>query len=406
MTKILAFTLKELTLVFRDRTGLLLMLVAPLALTALMGFAFSNVNTGGLAPIEVVIVNQDEGPLGQQVLEALEKNLSDLLTITLETDAAAARQMIDDDQAAAAVILPTDLSARIMAAAADESTTIEIYANPGRPIGAGVVKTVFARFIQQMTAARLGTSVTIEQLIHSGRLAPQDAGAVAEKLGGRVAEAFIQRQLVTVQGTTVALAGEGQFNFLAYYAPSIAIMFLMFTMAGSARSLLNEKEIGTLARLRSTPTTAGEILGGKISGVFFVGLTQMTILIFATHFMGVRWGDPLAVGVFTALVVAAIGALGLVIASIAQSHAQANVIGSAVVMILSAVGGSFLPRAAYPEWLRTLSLIGPNAWGIEGFQKLTQGATLGDLGGELLALTVMTVVFFSIALVGFRRLVR
>jgi ABC-2 type transport system permease protein len=94
------------------------------------------------------------------------------------------------------------------------------------------------------------------------------------------------------------------------------------------------------------------------------------------------------------------------IVAFARTANQAGVIGSAIAMVLSAVGGNFFPRFAFPAWLRTLSLIGPNAWSIEGFQKLSAGATLFDLRFELLALAVMTAVFFGIATLGFRRIVR
>jgi len=184
-------------------------------------------------------------------------------------------------------------------------------------------------------------------------------------------------------------------------------LFLMFAMMSAGRTLLAEREAGTLDRLRASPLLAAELLGGKILGVFFIGLLQMAALILVSHFfMGVAWGEPLAVAAHTVMVVAATAALGLVIAALARTAGQANAMGSTVTMVLAAVGGNFVPRLDFPAWLRAVSYIGPNAWGIEGFQMLASGARLSDLAPDLAALGMMTMVFLGLALWGLRRLVK
>ena len=216
--------------------------------------------------------------------------------------------------------------------------------------------------------------------------------------------ASVARQLITLQEVLAEGGSSDGFDALAYYAPSMAILFLMFTMISSARTFLTERDAGTLARLRTTPTREGELLGGKIIGVLATGLLQMSVLIMATRLiMGVDWGEPLAVGILVLLVVAATAAMGLVIAALVRSASQANVLGSAVVMVLAGVGGSFIPRQSYPVWLQTVGYIGPNSWGIEGFQKLASGARLGDLTAEIIALLVLATTFFVIAMLASRR---
>ena len=419
MKKILAFTLKELLIITRDRTALLLMIAAPLALTLVMSFAFSRVNTGGLSQIDVVIVNDDGGDpstssgqsLGQAFVDLMQSDaLKELVKPALADDADAARKRVDDGEAAAAVILPAGLTERVTSGQGDpaaEPARIEVYGDPGRPVSAGVIRSIVERFTQQVAAGTLGARVTVTQLIQSGRIQITEAAAVGAEIGQRVAVESVDRQLVTVKSVVGGGKSQSNFNFLQYYAPSLAILFLMFAMASSARTLLAERETGTLARLRSTPTQSWELMGGKVAGVLATGLLQMVVLIIATSlFMGVKWGDPLGVGVHVLLVVAATASMGLVIATVARTTNQATAIGGAVVMVLAAVGGNFVPRAAYPEWMRMLSYVGPNSWGIEGFQKLAAGAALPDLGVEIIALLAMAAVFFAISLWGFRRLVR
>ncbi len=75
----------------------------------------------------------------------------------------------------------------------------------------------------------------------------------------------------------------GCFDSLAYYAPSMAALFLMFAMMPVARTPLAEHEAGTLDRLRAAPLLEGELLGGKVLGVFLIGLLQMAVLILVSH---------------------------------------------------------------------------------------------------------------------------
>ena len=58
-------------LVFRDRAAIILMLLAPFALTLGLGLVtggFSSANSGDISQIPMVLVNHDEGLLGQELL--------------------------------------------------------------------------------------------------------------------------------------------------------------------------------------------------------------------------------------------------------------------------------------------------------------------------------------------------
>lgn len=72
-------------------------------------------------------------------------------------------------------------------------------------------------------------------------------------------------------------------------------------------------------------------------------------------------------------------------------------------LIASAVSGTFFPRMNLPQWVQTISLITPNAWGIELFSALQTGRGLLDilplLGGAL----ALTAAYYVAALIGFRR---
>jgi ABC-2 type transport system permease protein len=193
------------------------------------------------------------------------------------------------------------------------------------------------------------------------------------------------------------------FSWLDYSAASMAILFLMFAVTSGGRTLLAERQMGTLPRLAITPTANLTILIGKMAGIILTGLLQVGVLWGATSLIGAYWGPPLAVIVaLLALVIAATG-VGVMISAWAKSAGQAGAIGTAFTLIAAAASGSFFPRMNLPLAMRTASYITPNAWGVEIFSRLQSGGDLGSILPLLGGLLVLTVVYYTVAAIGLRR---
>ena len=96
MKKILLIGRKDLTLAFRDRAALLLMLAAPFALTLGLGFITGRLSGGsssGLADIPVIVVNQDGEQLGDALINLFgSEDLASLIALSETADPAAARR--------------------------------------------------------------------------------------------------------------------------------------------------------------------------------------------------------------------------------------------------------------------------------------------------------------------------
>ena len=67
------------------------------------------------------------------------------------------------------------------------------------------------------------------------------------------------------------------------------------------------------------------------------------------------------------------------------------------------MGGSFINLDQMPAYVRTLSKITPNAWGLDGFTTLALGGRLPNLMQPITALLIMGAVLFGIAVVLFNR---
>jgi len=119
MRKLFQIALKDVRLIFRDRSALILMLLAPFLLTIGMGAVtgrFSGVSeNSGITDIPLIIVNEDEGQLGDALVEMFTSaDLATLLETTLMTDPAAARAAVDNNESAAAIFVPAGFTASII----------------------------------------------------------------------------------------------------------------------------------------------------------------------------------------------------------------------------------------------------------------------------------------------------
>ena len=59
--------------------------------------------------------------------------------------------------------------------------------------------------------------------------------------------------------------------------------------------------------------------------------------------------------------------LGLLLVTACQTRAQAQVLPTVVILIMSAIGGSMVPRFFMPQWLQQLGWITPNTWVLEAY---------------------------------------
>jgi ABC-2 type transport system permease protein len=417
MKKLFLIGLKDVRLAFRDRAALILMLLAPFLLTFGLGLVtgrFSGSSSSGISHIPVILVNQDGKQLGNALVQAFEsKDLNGLVDPTISTDPSAAYKQVDNNNAVAVIVVPAGFTDSIVPStgtfpyqgqtSTGATVQVELYSNPVAPTSVGVVKTILDQFISQVEVGRVGGQVAVTQLLSSGRISPQNAQAVGTAMGVSQASLSAQSSSITLNNETPS--GKAvNFDVLALLAPGMALMFLMYTVSYGGRTLLNERNQGTLPRLLVSPTTAVQVLGGKLVGIFLTGAAQMLILIGGTTLLfKLQWGDSLAV---LALVLAAVfGAVGwgMLLTAVAKTPGQISAIGSAMMLTFGILGGTFINMDNMPVWFRAITKLTPNAWGVDGFTTLALGGGLHDILTPILALLAMGLLLFAIAVVLFSR---
>jgi len=360
---------------------------------------------GGLSQVPVVVVNLDQSTLGNALVEVLKSpELSNLLAVEENNDVTAARALLDADQTAAVVIIPVGFTASVIpqdGQAISADAQIEIYKNPSRTISTGVVQSIVESFLNEVETGRIGGQVAVAQLLASGLVPQQQAVQVGMQIGTRLANERGNLQTL-ILNTRQASVSEDP-SFLLYIAPGFALLFLMYTVSLGGKTLLTERQEGTLTRLMTTPTGPSQVLVGKMVGTYMLGLAQMTILITASALLlGLRWGDPLAMVILLLTTVAAATGWGMLLAAFSRTPGQVSSIGMAMTLLFGLVGGSFF-GGVMPGVIGYIGMLTPNYWGQKGFNTLANGGNMQDLLPVYAATLVMAAILLVISIFIFRR---
>jgi len=154
------------------------------------------------------------------------------------------------------------------------------------------------------------------------------------------------------------------------------------------------------------PEGGSAILLGKFLFTVTLGYAQLVILFLygGLVFSIPVFRDPLAIAVHSLAVASAATGLGLMLAVYARSRKQLEGFSTLVILVMSALGGSWFPLIATPEWYRKLGHFTLNAWAMDGYQGiLWYGKGLGGIWLEILVLLAIAAVTSALAARGWQR---
>jgi len=383
---------KDLRQRLRDRSALLVAVVAPLGLAVI----FSQL-LGGATDFHAtyVVANLDGGELATVLRDDVIGSLEDagVATVTDVPTEAAARTAVEDGSVDAAFVIPAGTT---MAIQAGQAASIEIVGARDAGLATEIARSLAQRFGDDVVAVQLSVATVLALEAPSS--------PTPERIGQVTAAAAAEPAPVTLVDAPADLR---QLSMPSYFSASMAILFLFFSAQIGMVSLFEERRQGTLARILAGPVRPETILAGKTLGSFVMAVVAMAILVVATTVLiGADWGPPLGVAaIVLAAIVAAIGIAALV-TSFAHTAEAAGAANSAVAITLAILGGTFSPTSQAPELMSTLSLFTPHGWFLRGLGDMHgTGATAADGLQAVAVLLAMGLVTGAIGFARARRLV-
>lgn len=404
----------------RDRVALALSFALPLIFFSIFVGIFGGLAGGGgngLPEVSLVLVDEDASPESEQLLQALvdEDGLRgpgrDAPQPRVLEDRGEARRLIEQGECDVAVVIPDGFGQQ----AFSSEVTLTLYAD----VTANPVAHQLVQGLIQKTAASGGLMMRHGLELfekYGGELTPQQRQAVSHWLGPQEPGATHTSQKST---GVIAVALEDvrrpdasstdRARLVAFQAAGIGVMFLLFSMSAAASSLLKEEQTGTLERLLNSNVGMSGLLAGYWFFAAALGCLQVTLMFvwgWAVFGLDLMTPDHL-IGflIMTPLTAAAAAGFGLVLGTACRSLPQLNALSTIVILIMSALGGSMIPRFLMSRnpILDKLGLLTFNAWAIDGYQKVFWYETgLGKLWPQVTVLASLTLVFLATA----RRLAR
>jgi ABC-2 type transport system permease protein len=195
-------------------------------------------------------------------------------------------------------------------------------------------------------------------------------------------------------------AGEGPEMLREITSRLVGLAIMTGSFFGQGLTLAIQRERGMLRRYRLTPLGAAGLLGGTaLAGLVMVALSvglQLVLWHFQFHApLHFNAGLFLVAGVISSL---AMASLGLVIAAVASTMQEAQILFQITFMGALFLSGMTIPLEAFPAWVQRVAVFLPPTHMMTVLENVLLGARslLPDLPA-LVALVLMTIGAFAAA---------
>jgi ABC-2 type transport system permease protein len=189
------------------------------------------------------------------------------------------------------------------------------------------------------------------------------------------------------------------------YVPGVLIFAVIMLIFLAAMTAAGEVERGTLRRLKITPMTSFDLLGGITLAITMVGTLSVMLTFLTAVALGFRSQGP----VWAAVLIGAVTSLsvigmGMITACFAKTVSQAFVVANFPLGLLMFFSGVIMPIPKVTLFTLGGQAVGlydilPPTHAVAALNKiLTLGAGLGDVTYELTALVILSLVYLAIGM--------
>ena len=376
---------KDLMELFRNRMGLVLLILMPIFMMTMVGFIYPSETS--LNNVDIALVNEDQG-FGNynlsstfiMALNSINENAS-MVHFKDASSLADVREMIQTGDAEGGIIISNDFSSNIMNG---QQGTITIVTDESNPQMSAIIQTVLNQVFDQMSRA----------------LAQQNV----QKLGVNPNATLAVVEPYNIQTTG---AVEGNFSYFDFIAPGIMAMTVMMSvMTGLPAAISHERELGTLDGMMVAPINRLSVILGKTLAQMARGILQgVLILVLAMVLFGVTvHGSIVLVFALLLLGVFSFVGLGVVLTSFAKDQETAVMMMTTIMFPMMFLSGVFFPIEQMPWFMQGIAKFLPLTYVADSLRKvMVLGASIPEISSELSILIVFGLVMIAIAVPVFKR---
>ena len=422
-SKLFASIKKETLLLLRDRLGLSILFIMPMILifvmTLIQDAAFKTLNEKG---IPIVFVNDDKDSLGILIGQGLRSN--DLCSLYDSIDGKPAtfelaQQAVADGKFMVGIVIPhgatdairrnttrlvnetmePDSMGKENSLAKTDSVEIKILIDP-------VAK---KSFLSSVTSSLREFISEVKTKIMFQTFSGQIAAIIPDKSTGPK-HVFASTQIIRYNEIYASKTGDKLIpNAVQHNVPAWTIFAMFFIVIPLSGSIMKEKNEGSVFRLHTMPGSYLLLVSGKIIVYVIVCLIQFLLMLSVGLLFLPMLGLPVLdvgnsfTGIFILTLATAFAATGygVLVGSLASTEQQGALMGSLSILLLSALGGVWVPTYIMPEVMRNISAFSPLNWSLEGFYKLfLRGDEAGAIlmnAAKLLAFGMAAIFIASVA---------
>lgn len=388
--KLWAAIKKETLILIRDRVGLSILFIMPMILifvmTLIQDSAFKTINEKG---IPIVFVDEDQDTLGIYIHKGLKNSSLCYLSDSINGKPATAKEAeraVAEGKFLVGVVIPKgatesirkNVSGLVSETMAMDSAVVEnikidsvnitIYIDPvAKKSFVNSITSNLHEFISEVKTQIMfqAFSSQIAEIIPEGANAPQNT--------------YSKSRIINYNEVYASnLIGEILPNAVQHNVPAWTIFAMFFIVIPLAGGLIKEKKEGSIFRLHTMPSSYLLLVNGKILVYVVVCMIQFVLMQAVGLYILPMFGLPvlqLGNSLFAIFILAlatsfAATGYGVMVGTLASSEQQGAILGSLSILLLSALGGVWVPTYVMPELMRNISVLSPLNWALEGFYKL------------------------------------
>jgi ABC-2 type transport system permease protein len=347
---------KEFIHIRRDPRTLFIMLVMPLMMLILLGYAA----TTDIEHLRIAVYDGDRSPQSRRLIEAYRvSNAFDIVAHAAGEDDLI--YLIEHGDIRGALVIPADYSQQM---AAREKAEVAFLIDGSDPTAAN---TMFA------ASQSVGQAVTLQLL-------EQRLGASASNLPGVEVRPRVWYN-PNLESAYFMIPG------------MIVLVLFVFTILFTATSIVRERELGTIEQLIVTPIRPIELVVAKVVPYVVISFTVVIevltvgVLLFGVPIKG---SIPLLLGLAALFLLTSLG-VGILVSSVATTQHEALLMTFATALPTVYLSGFLFPIEAMPHWLQVITYLIPARYAMV----IMRGIILKGVGLEILFEQVVAVLIFS-----------